>query len=226
MRAANGVSSLSALNVSVTVDLTLGTVTSAINGMDGEVRGTSNWLYFFLISDGLNTAGLCSVSSGGGLTPTLPTGYFYSLYVGAMRVDGAGNLLRTLQVGDTTQYTVIGGTNTANYPIPFAAGVGAPGTPTFVSVASSSIAPPTAIAIDLHGVMTAAGGAFIFSPNNATGSDVSITNPSFGVGLSGTAGVGSADGGMMNLESANVFGATNAAAVIVIRRWRDGNINA
>jgi hypothetical protein len=93
-------------NVSVTIDLTTGTSTSAANGMDGEARGTSNWLYIWVIDNGVAPAGLVSPASGSGLNPTLPTGYSYKCRVGAMRVDGSGNLLRTLQLGAEAQYQV------------------------------------------------------------------------------------------------------------------------
>src|ERR1035437_1535305 len=72
--------SLSALNIST------GTSTSTANGMDGEAPGVSGWLYIWLIDNGASTAGLVSLATGNGQSPTLPSGYIYKCYIGAMPI--------------------------------------------------------------------------------------------------------------------------------------------
>ena len=82
-------------NVSLTaINISNGTSTSTANGMDGEAPGTSAWLYIYAIDNGAAPAGLVSTSA---TAPTLPSGYSYSCRLGAMRVDGSGNLLRTFK---------------------------------------------------------------------------------------------------------------------------------
>jgi hypothetical protein len=94
-------------NVSLTaINITTGTGTAAANGMDGEAPGTSAWLDIFIIDNGAAPAGLVSLAAGNGKAPVMPSGYTYKCYVGAMRVDGSGNLLRTLQLGNEAQYQV------------------------------------------------------------------------------------------------------------------------
>src|SRR5260221_6939255 len=74
--------------------------------MDGEAPAPSAWLDVFLIDNGAAPAGLASLAAGNGFAPVMPSGYTYKCYVGAMRVDGSGFLLRTLQLGNETQYVV------------------------------------------------------------------------------------------------------------------------
>ena len=102
--------SLTALNI------TTGTATSTANGMDGEAPGTSSWVYIWLVDNGSATAALASLASGNGLAPSLPSGYTYKCLMGAMPVDGSGNLYRLLQQGIESQYTVITPSNTAALP--------------------------------------------------------------------------------------------------------------
>jgi hypothetical protein len=73
--------------------------------MDGEAVGTNTWIYIWLIDNGAAPAGLLSRADLNGLNPTMPSGYTYKCRLGAMRVDGSGNLLRTLQLGAHAQYT-------------------------------------------------------------------------------------------------------------------------
>jgi hypothetical protein len=170
--------SVLAKNVSVTIDLTTGTSTSAANGMDGEARGTSAWLYLYLINNGSTTAGLATLTSPLSGGPTLPSGYTSSLYVGAMRVDGSGNLLQTQQNGRRAHYVVTAATNTAALPTMGSGSAGSTSSPTWVAITLSSFVPATASSVqevansDVGGTAT----DVIAAPNNAYGTATS-TNP-------------------------------------------------
>jgi len=143
-----GSNGLSVLRTSVSfdIDLTTGTATSAAGGMDGEARGTSAWLYLFAIDNGDAIAGLASLESGNGLSPTLPTNYPYSAYLGAVRVDSLGNLLRTWQYNNRVQYVVTAGANTTDWPSITSGTTG--GVATAVSI--TPVVPATAIEIWLY----------------------------------------------------------------------------
>jgi hypothetical protein len=95
---------LSRSNVTLTLNTSLGNSSTAAGGMDGEVPGTSAWIDVFAIDNGAAPNALGSLAAGRGLGPTLPSGYAYSCYLGAVRVDGSGNLLKTIQFGPQAQY--------------------------------------------------------------------------------------------------------------------------
>lgn len=118
--------------------VTINTTTTGANGLDTGSRASSTWYNMFLISNGSVTAGLASLSA---TTPTLPSGYIYSVRVGAMRTDGSGNFLRTRQMGAHTEYTTGGismvtGSNSA-----------------WTAIAVGNYVPPTATQI--KGIMSA-----------------------------------------------------------------------
>lgn len=99
-------------SVSVTCDLT----TTGANGMDTGSRPTSGWVYVYLIDNGSAPASLASATSPTAGVPTLPGGYTYSGYVGAMYCDGSQNLLRTRQEGRRSEYQPTAATNTLIIP--------------------------------------------------------------------------------------------------------------
>lgn len=138
-------------NVSLTaINITNGSVTSTANAMDGEAPGSSAWLDVFAIDNGTAPAGLVSVAAGSGLSPTLPSGYSYKCYLGAMRVDASGNLLRTFQLGNRTQYKPDGSANNLSYPVITSGAQGTLTNATFTPVAitaSNVFVPPTATAL-------------------------------------------------------------------------------
>jgi hypothetical protein len=102
--------------ISFVIDLTTGTGTAAANGMDGETRPTNGWVYLYMISNGSVAAGLGSlVSPTTGNAPTLPTGYTYYFYVGAMFLNASQNLLGSRQLGPLAQY-IVGGANLTGLP--------------------------------------------------------------------------------------------------------------
>lgn len=137
--------------LSATIDLTTGTVTSTANGMDGESRPASGWVYVYAISTGTGMAGLGSLTSPLSGPPTLPAGYAYYAYLGAMFCDGSSNLLRSVQLGRNTQYKVTASSNTLVPPV-IANGVAGTYSTTSPAYASTSVVgfvPPTASAISL-----------------------------------------------------------------------------
>jgi hypothetical protein len=103
-------------NVTTNINTTLGNSTATAGGMDGESPGVSGWLFIFLIDNGASASAIASSAAGNALTPNLPSGYTFKCRIGAMQVDGSGNLLRTLQYGSRAQYVVTSATNTATYP--------------------------------------------------------------------------------------------------------------
>ena len=165
-------------SAAVTIDLTTGTSTSAANGMDGEARGTSAWLYLYLINNGTTTAGLATLTSPLSGNPTLPSGYTYYTYIGAMRVDGSGNLLRTQQNGKRAHYVVTSATNTAAWPTMGNGTTGSTSSPTWVAITLSGFVPATASAVQVsaNGDVGGTPTAVIAAPNNSFGNAAS-TNP-------------------------------------------------
>lgn len=209
-------------SLSGTVNLTLGTVTSTCNAMDGEVRGTSQWLYLWEVSDGTTP---CMIASTSATTPTLPTNYVYSAYAGAMRVDGSGNLFRTWQKGQQGFYVVANGSN-----VPFLTPLASANTglTTWTSIALGNFI-PTTTASRVKLVANAVGsGDLAVVPNNnypVASSTNSIGNPCT---VSFSAGAGNASVLCeLTLESTNVFYASNATTNgVYIYGWTDGQVNA
>jgi hypothetical protein len=209
---------ISRSNISLlTTNITTGTSTSTANGMDGEAPGTSAWVYIWMIDNGSATAGLVSLASGNGLNPVLPSGYIYKCRVGAMYVDGSGDLMRTLQLGPRAQYTVIAATNTAAYPSP-----GSTTSATFTALSVSAVVPPTASSMSVIGVDTTNPASWVISANASTGPAVSATNPSI-IGIYGSVLQG---GGNFLLESTNIYAATNAGTLVVFGAGWTDQVNA
>jgi hypothetical protein len=80
-----------------TIDMTA----NGAGGLDTGARAASTWYHLFIISNGVNVAGLASLSS---TAPTLPAGYTFAALVGIARTDASGNLLQFHQRGDLWQY--------------------------------------------------------------------------------------------------------------------------
>lgn len=74
-------------------------------GMDTGSKGTSAWLYVWLIarSDTNVVDALFSLSA---TSPTMPANYDKKRRIGTVRVDGSGNILGFVQDGDTFTYKV------------------------------------------------------------------------------------------------------------------------
>lgn len=209
-------------NVSGTINLTTGTVTSTCNGMDGEARGTSAWIYLYAISDG-NTA--CAIGSttanllGSGIT--FPSGNRYIAYMGAMRVNGAGNLLTTVQKGNRAQYV----TGTAT--VPTLVGMASASVATYTALGTGTFIPSTATRIT-SAVHTVAGGRTALVPNNTgypfdPASNVSAPLPCFTIMPAGTATTTLCD---LELESPNIYyNNTSTTSGFYAFGWQDA-VNA
>ena len=100
---------------SFVIDTTNGTVTSTANGMDGEARGNNNWVTVWGISNGTTWAGLGSLNAPP-TGPTLPAGYSYYCYAGALKTNGSGNFYYSVQRGRDAQF-VQGANNVAVLPL-------------------------------------------------------------------------------------------------------------
>jgi hypothetical protein len=212
-------------NVSITtMNITTGTTTSAANGMDGESPGTNSWVYLWLIDNGSASAVLGSLASGNALGPVLPSGYTYKCRVGAMYVDSSGNLMRTLQYGNYTQYVVTPTTNTAALPTIIKGVSGSTTTPTWTAASVSSVVPPTATAISMSlvnaGIATA-----MAAPNGNYGAYNNAANYPPLVSYS-TASSVTATASTFILESSSVYYASNQANDgLFALGWKD-SVNA
>lgn len=214
-----GGTSVSASAVSVVIDITTGTSTSAANGMDGEGRGTSGWVYTYLINNGTTTAGLATKASPLSSAPTLPAGYTYYTYVGAMYVDGSGNLLRTMQKRNRTNYVVTAATNTASLPVLGNGTAGSVSTPTWVGITLAGFVPPTAsdILVVANGDVGGTPATVIAAPNNAYGTATS-TNPPPVAAITGSVESISP----MPVESTSIFWASSGTdGYLFCAGWND-----
>lgn len=86
------------IGVNLTIDITA----SGANGLDTGAEENSTWYHIWVIDNGTTTAGLLSTSA---TAPTMPSGYTYKGYVGAIYYKSGGDLLPISQV-DT--YVTIG----------------------------------------------------------------------------------------------------------------------
>jgi hypothetical protein len=127
------------------VSVSIATGSSGAGGLDTGTLSTSTWYYVWLIAkaDG-TTSGLLSASA---TAPTMPSGYTYKCYVGAVRADSSGYLWRTIQYRRRTK--VIAGTNPTTVPAIATGPVGSlsGSVVTWSTPSVSSFAPPTALSI-------------------------------------------------------------------------------
>lgn len=203
--------------VSVTVNTTLGNVTSAAGGMDGEAPGVSAWLFLFIIDNGSAPQGLASLAAGNGGAPTLPSGYNYYCYVGAMRVDGSGNFLRTLQRGNRAQYVL---TPAGALPVMNTATQAY-----WTAIATGTFVPPLATRIQmlLNASVTGATQSAAIAPNAnySTNPNVSVYPPCAAVTNNANTTVVNMVCDLL-LESTNVYiGSSGAAPKLNAFGWTD-----
>lgn len=201
---------------SVTIDLT----TTGANGMDTGSRPTSGWVYCYLISTGSVTAGLATATSPTSGGPTMPGGYSYRTYVGAMFCDGSQNLMRTRQLGREATYVVTPATNTTNNPS-IASGIATS------TVALTSLAPLTAATVDVIVGVTSTNGITLFvGPSSnytvGTGAVPFISYTSGGTGAITTTVVG-----RIVLEAYSVYYSSSAShGYANLKGWTDYYVNA
>lgn len=79
------------------INVTINTANSGANGLDTGTRTASNWYYLFIIYNGTTIAGLASLSAN---SPTMPSGYTYSLLVGAVYCNSSNAFDLYDQVGE------------------------------------------------------------------------------------------------------------------------------
>jgi len=201
--------------VSVSVNISLGNNTSTAGGMDGEAPGTSAWIDLFLIDNGSSSSAVGSLAAGHGQSPILPSGYSYSCYIGAMRVDASGNLYRTLQLGNNMQWTpATGVTNNTFFPQM------ATNTNTVVSIAN--YVPPTATRLKFL-VYNSGTGTAMVAPNNSVAFDCS-SNPGW-CWATGTAGQVINAYGEFNLTAQSIYVNLGSTQAVYAVGWTDA-VNA
>lgn len=159
------------------VTQTLNAATTGANGLDTGALAANTWYYVYLIDTGTTTSTLLSLSA---TAPTMPTGYVFKMRIGAVRTGGSSTFLRTIQKGNVARYQVVAASTTPNLPI-MANSAGPTGSvtvPTWVSVATGTFVPTTAVRIIGIAMNGSAGSPkTIVAPNNAYGAVDSRTNP-------------------------------------------------
>lgn len=198
-------------SVSVTIDLT----TTGANGMDTGSRPTSGYVYNYIISNGSVTAGLSTATSPTSAGPTMPGGYTYAVYVGAMWLDGSQNLFRMRQQKDWMQFVVTSATNTAAFP-----GMGFTSGATLNPFTLGSLAPTLVVSEIGFFAGGATNAVAAVSANNNTSAASFVTNPSpFVVAQTPSTGVS----GRLELESPGTFYAacSSGSLGVFLTGWRD-----
>lgn len=82
-----------AASVNLTVDITA----SGANGLDTGSEAASTWYHIWVIYNGTTVAGLLSTSA---TAPTMPSGYTYKAYVGAIYNSSGSNFVSMYQQGN------------------------------------------------------------------------------------------------------------------------------
>ena len=208
-------------SINQSINISTGTATSTAGGMDGEAPGTSAWLTIFLIDNGAAPAALAALSAGNNKTPNMPSGYTFRCYLGSMRVDGGGSLLRTLQRGAIAQYTLVSPSNTQTYPL-----IGTSGSATPTSISVASFAPPTASTFQFGATNPGASAQTYVSPNAIPTGNGSQTNPAFCGIIFGPRWISGVLTCEMVLETQAIFASvsTNTTSFFALG-WRD-QVNA
>jgi len=206
-------------NISVTVN----TANLGAGGLDAGTVAASTWYYVWLIDNGATTSAIMSLSA---TTPTLPSGYTYSMRIGAVYTNASKQLLQTLQVGNRTQYVVAASTTVPNLPVIISTTTN---NTSYVAFSLATFVPPTAVRATFVLTGDNVGTAWI-APNAQYGTATSTTNPppfAITCGVAGAwAGVASMSCDMI-LESYNVYFARNGANTVGLfaAGWTD-SINA
>lgn len=187
------------------VSLTLNTAGSGANGLDTGSLVVSTWYAVWVISNGVTTAALASLS---GTAPTMPSGYIYKARIGWIRTDGTANKypLGFNQCGRVVQYMVASGSNVAALPTMASGAAGSVTAPTWVAVGVSNFVPSTAgrIGVLLTGTYNVTA---MVAPNSSYGAVSSGSiSPPFVIDF--TKGPFNAFG-WMNLESTNIYWASS-----------------
>ena len=94
--------------IASSVNLTAAITASGINGLDTGSEATSTWYHIYVIYNGTTVASLLSASA---TSPTMPSGYTYKKYVGAVYNDSGDDFDIFHQLGnsvakDVTSFSV------------------------------------------------------------------------------------------------------------------------
>lgn len=208
------------------LSLTINAATTGANGLDTGSLANNTWYHIWLISNGLTTAALLSLSA---TSPTMPSGYVYKYRIGAQKTGGSATFNRVIQRGKRAQYVVVTGSVTPNLPILFNSASGNVGTPTWTSLTVANVfVPGTAKEIDFIVTSTSSSGSqvTIMAPNNNYGAFGSLTNPpAFASQMQNDGGVHNQQGAFV-LESAAIFYANSSATMVgACLGWTDA-VNA
>lgn len=171
------------------VSATCSSSASGAGGLDTGSVAVSTTYSIWLIDNG--TSPQCLLHAGF-TDPTLPGGYTYQLWVGAISTDavGGGNFYRMRQVGQYAEFTVIGSTNTAAYPVISNSAVG--------TTAAGGMSPVTVA------------GTPVLAPSVATRVRVQLSNAAY----SSSAGPSNTYGGL-NTATQAPLAAYNAAVSLI-----------
>jgi hypothetical protein len=150
--------------------LTIDCGATGANGMDTGSLAASTWYYVFLVSNGATVAGLISLSA---TAPTLPSGYSYKLFLGAVQTDASSHLLSFAHMDNLCSFAARNA---------YFATTGVPTTYTALNIAS--LVPPSAKTVD--GIVGAGNGNFCasFVASSSDGKSAKIGFfPAFGTTL-------------------------------------------
>lgn len=191
------------------VNLTIAGTSVGANGLDAGALAVSTWYSVWVISNGVTTAGLLSLSA---TAPTLPSGYTFAARIGWIRTDSTANKypLSFIQRGRRVQYKTIAGSNVTVFPVAVS------GVATFpAAVSTTSFIPSTAgkisITLQENGSVT---GSQV-SPNQVANKLVAAND------------YATTQGGVwlpceFLLESTNFYyGSNSAQASVSITGWED-----
>lgn len=99
-------------HIVTSVDLTIDINDSGANGLDTGSEAVSTWYHAYVIYNSSTVAGLFSTSA---TAPTMPSGYTYKAYVGAIYNDASGNFYTIHQQGNEARIESIIIVNTTNW---------------------------------------------------------------------------------------------------------------
>lgn len=197
-----------------TIDLT----TTGLNGMDTGARPANGWVYCYLISNGVSVGGIATTTSptAGSFSP-VPSGYIYSLYVGAFFLNGSSNLMGIKQLGRRAQY-IVGLSGTTVAPLVFSGTTAS----TWGSKSIVNFVPLTASVC--IGAVSYNNSEVGIAPNGNYGVPTAATNaPPTGTNTATTQGTLEFN---LLLESTNLFIWTSATSQLYVNGWDDYYVNA
>lgn len=193
--------------------LVISALVNGANGLDVSSLSASTWYYVWTIGSGATIAGLLSLSSS---APTLPAGYIYKKYLGAVRTDSSGHFLRINQANKRAFYKVTTGSNLTTDPQIYSGNNG--GAIGLLSLAT--FVPPTAT--EVSGMLQVQNGFAGVAPNGSySTSPLSGGTPPLVVQLS--SGIQVSIPFTLPIESYQIgYFSTVTTAALYCSGWTDG----